>query len=95
MKAVFPVQYRIAFKGPTTKPESRMTGGGHYHEVYERVGDEWFLAASGPRAGTALTFQMGPGVTVVYHVVMASPGMTSLLGLLRISCVSRNQIEFA
>ncbi|KAF3764852.1 hypothetical protein M406DRAFT_234253, partial [Cryphonectria parasitica EP155] len=44
VKAVFPIHYYIADKGPIPKPESRITGGAHYHEVFKRVGDEWFLA---------------------------------------------------
>lgn len=45
VKAIFPVQFVIADKGTNPSPESRMTGGGHYHDVFKRVNGEWLLAA--------------------------------------------------
>ncbi|PSR81619.1 hypothetical protein BD289DRAFT_484337 [Coniella lustricola] len=46
VRAVFPIQYVIADQGNSPDPESRITGGGHFHEVYRRVEDGWLLAGT-------------------------------------------------
>lgn len=42
VNAKFAVQYYVTEK--EISPKWRMTGGGHYHEVYKRVDGAWFLA---------------------------------------------------
>ncbi|KUI57239.1 hypothetical protein VP1G_04509 [Cytospora mali] len=43
VKAIWTVIYHVGPKG-STDVKGHGTGGGHYHEVWKRQGDDWFLA---------------------------------------------------